>query len=151
MGSTLRQAITYTHKRTHVHTHTKPNRWFPPLCVSLAFLSVHQAPQEMAFVQKCAHTDIKFSSEPTHIGLMLKVKSNISFRTVLWDDCEFENHTIGSSVNISERVKLGALLLLFVSYFPLNSKPLSPNRPNTAPSCLAAHSFPASQQLPCSH
>ena len=46
---------THAHARTNTHK-TKPKRWFPPLSVLLAFLSVHEAPQEMAFIQKCAPT-----------------------------------------------------------------------------------------------
>lgn len=43
-----------THTHILKHTHTKPKRLFPLLSVLLAFLSVHEAPQEMAFIQKCA-------------------------------------------------------------------------------------------------
>lgn len=74
--------------------HTKPKRRFPHLCVVLAFLSEHKAPQETAFAQKCALTSvvhlkpmgIKSTGEKNQkcAAVMLRIlEENVGFRLTL--------------------------------------------------------------------
>lgn len=94
------------------HTHTKPKRRFPHLCVVLAFLSEHKSPQETAFcTEMCA--DISRTSEAAATQMCCCHSGNLKRQR--W----FQ----------ASAARLGAHLFLSVSYFLLPTQSVSPNRP----------------------
>lgn len=130
------EAAPNTHMHTHTHTCTQNQKGGFLLSVTLAFLSVHKAPQEMAFTQKCAQTSSVHLKPIANVWLHEQMWINVSLKRwilvtwVIWESCQLKS------------LWLSPFFLLFVSHFLLNSKPLSPNRPKHRFILLGCPLFP---------
>lgn len=116
--------------------HTKPKWRFPHLCVILAFLSEHKAPQETAFAQKSTLTSI---APLKPIGIKKNALPLSGWQS--WS----KTAVLG---------ELGVTVLNSYCLCRTSSSPQSPRAQtdqNTSLRCLTAHSLPSTPQLSRSH
>lgn len=107
----LRQPQTHTRILTHACTQNQTGGFL--LSVTLAFLSVHKAPQEMAFTQKCAKTSSVHLKHIACVWTYVQRWINMSVRRWIW----VEKSKI-LSVKVSTTVTKSLFLALCIVFPP---------------------------------